>query len=385
MHLTSEEEKALEGEYGVALQAAYRVLVSTGKLLKADRLIPIVSAHLSGVNYSNLGDAGLEFLETFSGGAKVKVRTTLNPCGIDLNRTDAFSAPRDFIDKQKRVIESYVRMGVSKTLSCIPYEIDNEPPRGSHVAWAESSACVYGNSVLGIMTNRESAVSALSSAITGKTPHAGLHLMENRRPKVVVEVEEPLESSTDFGILGFFAGKLTPETIGFTKLRGDKPQLKALSAAIGTSGASGMFVLLDSVPKGTERVSFTRAEHQEVKAQLSSQVDPEVLLLGCPFYTVEEVAHLASRLRGRKLKKPTYVHLSRSVYSAAKKEGMVDWMEGAGAVVLKDMCPSLTPTPKWMGFTKVATDSPKGSYYMSSALRLRVSLLSTEEIIDSYT
>lgn len=384
MHLTRWEEKAYEGEYGETMESAYRVLVATGRLLGADRLIPIISAHISGVNYANIGDAGVEFLEGFSKSAKVKVKTTLNPCGIDSGKLRLFNPPREFVEKQNRIVDSYMRMGVSKSLSCIPYEIDNRPRRGSHVAWAESSASVFGNSVLGIKTNRESAVSALASAITGKTPNAGLHLDEGRRPKIVVDVQAKPFSSLDYGILGFFAGRLTYETIGFTGIKGDATQLKALAAAVGTSGASAMFVLLDRAPKGLERVSFTEKEISVVRDQLSADLDPEVILLGCPFYTVREVSDLARNLKGKKLRKPMFVHLSRSVYSEASKRGLVKTIEESGGEVMKDMCPSLSPTPKWKGFSRVATDSAKGSYYMKSSLKLGVNLLSVEDIVRNY-
>jgi predicted aconitase len=384
LHLTRWEEKALEGEHGETMKSAYRVLVATGKLLGADRLIPIVSAHISGVNYANIGDAGVEFLEGFSRGAKVKVKTTLNPCGIDSGKLQLFNPPPEFVAKQDRIVASYMRMGVSKSLSCIPYEIDNRPRRGSHVAWAESSACVFGNSVLGIRTNRESAVSALASAITGKTPNAGLHLDEGRRAKIVVDVQAKPSSSLDYGMLGIFAGKLTSETIGFTGIGGDATKLKALAAGVGTSGASAMFVLLGRDPRGLERVSFAEKEIAGVREQLSADLDPEVILVGCPFYTVREVSDLARNLKGRKLRKPMYVHLSRSVYSVAKKEGFVKTIEESGGEVMKDMCPSLSPTPKWKGFTRVATDSAKGSYYMKSALKLGVNMLSAEDIVKNY-
>ena len=385
MHLTRWEERAYEGEYGAPLESAYRVLVATGRLLDADRLSPVASAHISGVNYSNIGDAGVEFLESFSRDARVKVKTTLNPCGIDSGKLELFNPPPEFVAKQDRIVESYLRMGVSKSLSCIPYEIDNRPRRGSHVAWAESSACVFGNSVLGLKTNRESAVSALASAITGKTPNAGLHLAAARKPKIVVEVEARPSSSLDYGIMGIFAGKLTSETIGFTGIDGDVTHLKALAAAIGTSGASGMFIILERAPKGVERVPFTSKEVTSVRDQLSTELDPEVILVGCPFYTVREVSDLARNLRGRRLKKPLYVHLSRSVYSKARKQGLLKTIEDSGGEVMKDMCPSLSPTPKWKGFSKVATDSAKGSYYMKSALRLGVNLVSAEDLVRNYT
>ncbi len=136
---------------------------------------------------------------------------------------------------------------------------------------------------------------------------------------------------------------------------------------------------------GVETIPFTAKERAAVRDRMSADLDPEVILVGCPFYTVREVSDLARNLKGKTLKKPMYVHLSRSVYSKAKAKGLVKVIEDSGAEVMKDMCPSLSPTPKWKGFSKVATDSAKGSYYMTSALKLGVNLGSAEDLVRNYT
>jgi len=127
LYLTNEEESALEGEYGEAIATSYRVLLSLGEYLGADRLIPISSAHISGVNYANIGEEGLRFVEKLSEDARVRVKTTLNPCGIELDNPSSLNPPSHFIERQKKIIDSYMKMGVSPTLTCVPYEYDANP------------------------------------------------------------------------------------------------------------------------------------------------------------------------------------------------------------------------------------------------------------------
>lgn len=383
MYLTPSEEKALQGEYGEALAASYRVLVSLGEYMKADRLIPVVSAHISGVNLANIGDAGLDFLRTFSEDGKVSVKTTLNPCGVELDTPESLHPPLDFINKQLEIVSLYRKMGVEATMTCVPYEFDSMPKRGSHVAWAESSACLFANSMMGLKTNKESAISALASAITGKTPNAGMHLDKNRKPGVIIKVETELESPTDFGFLGIFAGRLTSKPIGISGLKGvTKSQGKALGAGIGTSGSSPMFIIVPRPKSGVETVSFTKADLRQLREENSSATPPEMVLLGCPFYTLEEVAELSAKLVNKRFRTPTYLHISRSVYSRAQKRGYLKTIQKAGVKVLRDVCPSLTPEGDWNGKHSVATDSPKGSFYMRSALKYNVNVLPLDGLLE---
>ncbi|MDG6939524.1 MAG: aconitase X catalytic domain-containing protein [Nitrososphaerota archaeon] len=385
MHLTNAEERALEGERGEALASSYRVLAAMGEYLGADRLIPIASAHISGVNYANIGDEGLDFLELFGASSRVVVKTTLNPCGIELDRPESLGAPADFVEKQRRIVELYAKMGIITAMSCVPYESENKPRRGSHAAWAESSASIYGNSVLGIMTNRESAISSLASALTGKVPNAGMHRKENRVPGMAVSVEARLGSYTDYGLLGLFAGRLSSKPIGFLGLKKlDRFCAKALGAGIGTSGSSPMFMRV-AAARGLEKVGFGEKEMKEMRAATSSGEDAEMVLLGCPFYSLPEVRRLAGKVEGKKMKRPTYLHLSRPVYAKAEAQGLVGRLRKAGVGVFKDACPSLTPIGAWNGASRVATDSPKGSYYMKTALKYKVAVMSVDDIVSRYT
>ncbi len=174
MELTREEEKSLSGEHGEVLQTAYRILSATGEATDAERLVPIHWAHVSGVNYNTIGDAGEEFLAGLSKKARFRVRTTVNPMGYDKDSVEKFGLDENFIQKQESIRKSYQKMGVTPSFSCIPYEVYDLPAEGTQVAFAETNAAIYANSIGKLKTNKESAFSALASAITGKSPYSDL-------------------------------------------------------------------------------------------------------------------------------------------------------------------------------------------------------------------
>ena len=208
MHLTREEEQMLSGEQDYALQKSMQILVTLGEIFGADSMVPVTSVQVAGVSYYNLGDAGLEYLQNLAAkGAKVRVRTTLNPAGMDLENWRQLGIDEGFAKKQEQVIESFVKMGIPPSCTCTPYLVGNEPAFGEHIAWSESSAVTYANSVLGAMTNREGGPSAIAAALTGRTPRYGMHLEEKRRAQVRVKVDAKLESVPDFGALGHAVGK----------------------------------------------------------------------------------------------------------------------------------------------------------------------------------
>ena len=218
----------LEGQDGEATRKAMEILVAIGTIYGADRLLPVSSVQIAGVSYDNLGEAGLEFLaEMAANGAKVKVLTTLNPAGMDIENWQILGIDADFALNQRRVIEAYTKMGAVPTCSCTPYLFGNLPHYGEHIAWAESSAVCYANSVLGARTNREGGPSALAAALTGKTPNYGIHLTENRRPNLTVQVNANLNGTHDFGTLGIALGKAI-----------EARKLKAIPYIRGIAGAS---------------------------------------------------------------------------------------------------------------------------------------------------
>src|SRR2546428_668209 len=187
MRLTRAERHLLE-EGTDAQRKAMEILLTVGRLADAPRLVPITSAHVSGASYKMIGDPGLEFLEDFAQTARVSVPTTVNPLGTDLAQWQALGIPPEFAEKQARIARAYETMAVRPSFSCTPYLLGARPAFGEHVAWAESSAVCFANSVLGARTNREGGPAALAAAIVGATPEYGLHVDGGREPTVIVNV-----------------------------------------------------------------------------------------------------------------------------------------------------------------------------------------------------
>jgi predicted aconitase len=173
--LSEEEQRMFDGEEGEAKRQSMEILVALGRIYEAERMIPITSAQVSGVSYKTIGEAGLEYLEDLvQKGAKTSIPTFLNPAGMDVSQWKEMKIPEDFAKKQIKVLEAYSKMSIMKTCTCAPYFIGIRPKQGEHIAWAESSAVAFANSVLGARTNREGGPSALAAAICGVTPEYGL-------------------------------------------------------------------------------------------------------------------------------------------------------------------------------------------------------------------
>lgn len=206
MELTREEESALKGEQGEIMQMAYRILVATGEATDAEKLVQIDWAHLSGVNYNTIGDAGEGFLSGISKNARVKVKTTLNPMGFDIDNVKNYNLDENFISKQLSIQNSYETMGVIPSYSCIPYEIFDIPTNGSQVAFAESNAAIHANSYDNLKTNKESAFSALASALVGKSPYTSLRKEDAPNVTIRMKVQNPNELT--YGMLGFLQARL---------------------------------------------------------------------------------------------------------------------------------------------------------------------------------
>jgi len=230
LELTEDEEKSLNGEHGEALQTAYRILSATGEATDAEKLVPIHWAHVSCVNYNTIGDAGEEFLATLSKNAKFKVRTTINPMGYDKDSVEKFGLDENFIQKQESIRESYKKMGAIPSFSCIPYEIYDMPREGTQVSFAESNAAIYANSIGKLKTNKESAFSALASAIPVKSPYSDLRKDDSPTMSIAMKVSDPHELT--FGLLGYFAGKVADKSVAIScELNLDKRCNKSLCAS----------------------------------------------------------------------------------------------------------------------------------------------------------
>lgn len=383
VELTREEEAALAGEQGEMIQMAHRILVATGEATDAERLVPIEWAHLSGVNYNTIGDAGEEFLSGISAEARVRVRATLNPMGFDIDSVDRYGLDEGFVSKQLSIGRSYRRMGVTGSFSCIPYEIHDMPEPGTQVAFAESNAAIHANSYDGLKTNKESAFSALASAITGKSPHSSLRGDDVPDVTIRMRIGEPDELT--YGMLGFFAGRVGNTSVNISGLGPmDRRQCKAMCGGMGTSGTCARFAFGPGVP-GCERVDFGREEAQDVRDELDTAESGDLIALGSPQLGLAEVADLAAMLKGRSFQKRCMVFCPRAVKESAGAAGHLAELRRAGCEILSDCCICLTPLITPDDADAVTTNSIKGAFYLKNSNGVGVSLKPLSQIVRDET
>ena len=382
MELTKEEESALNGEQGETLQLAYRILAAIGEATEAEKLVPIQWAHLSGVNYNTIGDAGEEFLSKLSKDAKFKVKTTVNPMGFDFDTVSKYGLADEFIKKQQSIQKSYETMGAVLSFSCIPYEIFDLPPKGTHVAFAETNAAIYANSIANLKTNKESSFSALASALTGKSPYSDLR-KEDSSPSLTVRMKVDERDELSFGLLGYFAGKVADNSVTISGVKQpDKRHCKSLCAGMGTSGTCGKFEFGDS---GTNTVDFDKKEKQQTYDELNTTEKGDLIALGSPQLGLEELGDLSNMLKGRKFSKRCMIFCPRAVQEQARKLGHTNEIEHAGGEILSDCCICLTPLISKQNVDGVITNSVKGAYYLKNSNKVDVNLKSLKQIVDEET
>lgn len=396
MLLTFEEQQMLAGEYGRATQKAMEILTALGTIYDAERMVLVTSVQIAGVSFDNLGEAGLEFLsEMADGGGQVKVLTTLNPAGMDIENWQALGIDPEFARNQERVIDAYARMGVLTTCSCTPYFFGNVPHFGEHIAWAESSAVCYANSVLGARTNREGGPSALAAALTGRTPCYGLHLDEHRRPGLTVQVEAQLSDTRDFGALGVAVGrviearkvKAIPYLCGIPTATVD--QLKSFCASVATYGGLSMFHMERITPESAqftpplETLVIAQKDLEEAIHSLDvfpSSEEVDFVSLGCPHLSIDEIQRVAKRLKDRHVRKTFWITTSRPVKRIADQMGYTAIIEAAGAIFAVDTCCVVSPIKG--RFKALATDSAKACYYASAKNNFKTRFLTFDEVIE---
>jgi predicted aconitase len=377
LYLTGEEERILKGEFGEGTQKALELLVTIGDAYDAEKMIPITRAHAA----SSGQEGDLYFVELLAnGGASCKVPTTTNPV-YDIEYFDKlFVAPRDEAEVARRVMEAYERVGAILSWSCLPYLAENIPLFGETVAFSESSATPYVNSVIGARTNREAAQSALAAGVIGKTPKYGLHIRENRRATCLVKVETDLKDEFDYGLLGYYVGKKVgygiPTLTGITR-RPNTEELINFCAMSNTTGAISMFYIpgftveaatVEEAFQGDvseDMVSVTKRELDQVYEELQTTSDRmDFVMLGCPHYTLRQLENVAWLLSGKKIHEDVafWVCTSATTKMLAERNGYVKTIEKAGGHVVVDTC---IDEPCWIAYKEKVgmTDSPKCAYY----------------------
>jgi hypothetical protein len=394
MYLTNDEERILSGENGEVMERMFRLLVRLGEIYGADRMIPASSAQVAGVSYKSIGDPGVEFLEDYAAkGATVKIVTFLNPAGMDIEDWQKLNIPPSFAEKQLRIMDAFRKMGIVVSATCTPYLAGNLPRFREHIAWSESSAIAFSNSVIGARTNREGGPSALAAALCGVTPNYGLHLDENRKPQIQVEVDAKLEDSADFGALGCFVGRQVKNRIPYFKgiKDADTDQLKALGAAMAASGAVALYHVEDLTPeahlmetKGLERLSVSDKDVNETFSKLSTGKEPDIVILGCPHSSLKEIMMVSRKLEGKKLTKPLWICTSRMVKETANRMGFTRTIETAGGKVVADTCMVVSPIED-MGYKTTAVNSGKAANYLPGFCKQNVIFGRLDSILERVT
>jgi predicted aconitase len=383
VHLNREEEDALDEKHGQSISIAYKILLSIGKATSAERLIPVDWVHLSGVNYNTIGEAGVNFLTKYSQEARFVVPTTINPMGYDSHKQTKLS--NNFKRQQGEIVKAYEKMGSIPSFSCIPYEIFQLPDREHNVSFAESNAAVMANSVFGLHTNKESSLSALASAVTGKAPYSDLRINSIRDPKIKIKVETELNTELDYGVLGYFSGKSVKEScvsFGDHTSNIDMYRTKSLAAALGTSGACGMFS--NKVING-ERISFGKEEAKSVIDELNTTESGDVIALGSPQLGMYELNLLSDMIGDKKFSKKCMIFCPRSIYEKASNSGIAQRLENAEANLVCDACTCLSPLLTHEEYDGVITNSVKAAHYLNKSNGVSVCLNDLRSIIKEHT
>ncbi len=383
--LNDDQQAMLAGQQGMARQMAMRLLLDMAATAGATELVPITSAHLSGVSPLTGGQGLRHFLARLAEDpqARVAVPTTLNSAGCDEAQFDAMRivAP-DFKEHNAEIVARYTQLGVQPTQSCIPYEWEGVVTSGE-AAWAESNAICFGNSYTGLITNRESGLSALAAALTGYTPKYGLMLAENRRPNLAVVVTTPLADPTDFSILGDWIGKQRqPEwkmpngpipAIKGLPAELNHEQKKALTAAAANYGCPLLYIDGQGgrPPAAFQaRLLFGQAELEKRYEALRPKTAVSLITIGCPQASLGELRETAVLLKGKQLAPdapPLWVFTSSANKAIAEKTGIAETITRSGALLLENTCPEVVPyDPTWVHH--VLTNSMKAEHYIKSGL-----------------
>ena len=391
MQLTQEEQTMLNGTEGYAACKSMEILVALGEIFGAKNLIKVGSVQVAGVSYHNLGDAGLEFLNELAVDGRVRVLTTLNPAGMDLENWQQLGISPEFAEKQNMVIDAFRRMDILISCTCTPYLIGNLPLYGEHLAWSESSAVTFANSVLGSRTNREGGPSALAAAFVGKTPNYGLHLDENRVPDVLVEVNTELTKLSDWGALGYTIGKKAENKIPYiTGIKAaELDELKSFCASVVTYGTKPLFYMkgvtpgAEQQPQLKDKVVIEESDLKNAYDNINDDIsDIELVCVGCPHCSIKEISEIADLVKGKHVAEGTefWVATSRTAKQLADKRGYTEVIEAAGGKFACDTCMAVAPLKG--RFKSLATTSAKGCFYSRQNL-MKTKMGSMQECVDA--
>lgn len=402
--LSSKDHQMLRGGFGPATKMAMSIVARMAEVAGARELLDITGAHIDSTVY--IGEAGLEFAERLASlGARVAVPTTLNVSGLDEHHWQEWAVPSDWARQAYRQMVAYQSMGTVPTWTCAPYQTELRPSFGQQIAWGESNAIVFANSVLGARTERYPDLFDICCAITGRAPAVGLHLTENRGGQLLfqlVDIPPQLQQSDDFyPVLGHFIGKASLDKIpvidGLTA-RPEEDQLKAFGAAAASSGGVALFHMVGITPEAAtlaeafqgpapaETIEITMDMLRQARSELthtdSNRLD--MVVLGSPHFSLAEYRHLAPLLEGKQKHAAVkfLVTSSRAMTQVAQKAGLLEPLQAFGAQITVDTC-ILTSPMLPAEIQHLMTNSAKFAYYTPGLLGRKISFGSLEDCVRS--
>jgi len=395
--LSEKDQQMLEGQHGKAAQLAMSILVRMAEVYGAAEMMDVSQAHIDGCGL--LTDSGLEFVETLAAfGGRVSIPTTLNMVPLDLQNWRQLGVPEEFASKAIRLAKAYTDMECIPTWTCAPYQGYLTPRFGQQIAWAESNAIVYANSVLGARTNRYGDFMDICAAIAGRVPRSGLHLKQNRKGHLLLRLAdiEPaiLREDTFYPVLGYLLGHLAQDKIPVIEglpANATSDQLKALGAAAASSGAVGLFHAIGVTPEANtleeafqgdapEHVvdvhfaDLARARSDLSTAEKGAKLD--AVVLGCPHFSYAEFRQLAQVIQSERhgLSRPVVrliVVTNQVAYALLQRSDFVNTIADFGVEIVLDTC--VMNSPIISSDAKVMmTNSGKWAYYAPGELGVRV-------------
>jgi len=415
MELPQRLQSQLDGGEGETRQKAARLVVDLATTAGADGFVKAAHAHVSGVSVITGGHGLRRFLSDLSGDSSgvVAIPTTLNSAGCDKEKMQEMDIVwPDFLEQQFEIIVAYERLGIDATLSCTPYDRGITNPEGI-ASWAESNAVCFSNTWTSLITNRESGLSALATALTGYAPRWGLHLEENRIPNIIVDINCQMETLSDWSILGDWIGKQVkpewdlpwgpmplitglPKHLSFAR----KKALTSAAAnygipmlwAVGHSqdpplnqNEDGQWQAPDNGWQG--QLTFSAEDLQQRYDELAPTGQVDLVVIGCPQASLEEIRITASAVRsyaefgGKIPDRRLWVFTSGENYQLALADGSISILEEAGALILQDTCPEVTPYNR-QHYNHLLTNSLKAEHYLTSGLnKLPTSVMPIEQCV----
>ena len=386
MTLTDYEKQMLAGEHGEGKRVCMKIVHEMGKMYGAKRFLPVNSAHMDGVCYTTIWDAGLDFVEYLASvGTKVAVPSSTNIVARDIERWKELKVEEEFSEKSRRIEDAYIKMGCIPTWSCAPYQCVNTPHFGEHIAWSESNAVNYINSVVGARTARYPDLVELCCAVVGRVPEFDLHLTENRAGKLLFQLhgfsEGDFSDSSEYALLGYLVGKESGTSVPVIEglpSGTTHDNLKALSAASASAGSVGLFHAIGITPEAPTReaafqgkapakvIMVTPDVIKGIQRDLTSaqREHVDLVVLGCPHASYPELCEIADLMRGKHVKEGTqlWVQTGKMQQELASRSGMEKELVDAGVFLITDTCINNTQVSVWR-FDTIVTNSGKMAHY----------------------